>query len=216
VPHLYNFPGAFNVQVTYTPTKAGCPPTTAAIAIVIPDCPPPPPPVDDDDTEGPGPRPVDPCRVPDPNDGKEPGDGRTPPPPPPSGGGSAGCDALLYGAIGAIISGALMVVGGVCGKAPLFIGIGAGVGALGFVLLYLWLLVCGRATSCGVMQAIHCVLFWSFTFGWIAVAILGALSKSWECATFIAGFWGLIGWLANFLDAAMSKVGCERTCKLKL
>jgi hypothetical protein len=215
VPHLYNFPGAFNVQVTYTPTKAGCPPTTAAIAIVIPDCPPPPPPDDDDDT-GPGPRPVDPCRVPDPTDGKEPGDGRTPPPPPPSRGGSAGCDALLYGAIAAILSGGLMVVGGVCGSAPLFIGIGAGVAALGVVLLYLWLLICGRASSCGAMQHVHCALFWTFTVGPILVIILGVLSKSLPCAFAIAVYWGTIGWLANFMDGVMSKVGCERTCKLKL
>lgn len=211
VTHQYSFPtaGKLNVTLTYTPTKAGCEPSPMVTAILdVPLCT---GKVDGDDDDR------------DDEDGKveETRPVASPPPhlrpardPLPTEKESShdGCDALLVAAVGMVLAGGLMAVGGVCGKALLLAYIGTGAIVLGMVLFFLWMAFCGRISSCSMMRTVHCMLFWLGVFTPVIVIGLAILSQDLACIAAMAGYWGLVGWIYTILGAAMSAAGCSKKC----
>lgn len=221
VTHTVKFPRPpLTVDLVYTPSKPGCPPSSAPSKVInIPLCPP----------KG--------------DQGGKPGE-ETPPPPDKvviepkepeqddqqkgGGGGSAGCDALLWGAVGTALLGAGLFVGGVCGNAPFISVLGLALGLLGLALFFLWWAICGKITSCGVMQAVHCMLFWmvvaapAIALGIAGVAVvskaLGYQSgpfipqEAMPCFAAAAAFWGWVGSLYALLTWAMKTAGCAVRC----
>jgi hypothetical protein len=209
VTHQYSFPTAapLKVTLTYTPTKIGCDPSPRVTVLLdVPLCT---EKEDDDGQRGGGgeieePKPVTsppphlrPVRDPIPTERESAHDG---------------CDALLVAAVGMILAGGLMAVGGVCGKALLLAYIGAGVIVLGMVLFFLWMAFCGRISSCSMMRTVHCMLFWLGVFTPVIVIGLAILSQDLACTAAIAGYWGLVGWLYAILGSAMSAAGCAKRC----
>ena len=221
VTRTFKFPGPpLTVDLLYTPSKAGCPPSSPSTSktIDIPLCPPPP---KDDQTDKPEETKPPPDRVivDDPN--TQTGGGG-------SGSSSAGCDALLWGAVGTALLGAGMFVGGICGNLPFLLQAGLALSLLGLVLFFLWWAICGQITSCGVMQAVHCMLFWmvlaapviALGIGAVAVAskALGYTSgpiipqEAVPCVAAAAVFWGWVGTLYALLTWAMKAAGCAVKC----
>lgn len=209
VPHIFEFPGAFNITVKYTPTKAGCGTSTAATALVVPDCsqiviPPPPPPPDErtppprkpGDKPGYGSEPTRP--------GQQQVEGRA---------SSAGCDALLVAAISAMLLGGITILVGVCMKTPLIWIIGIAVAGIGAALFALWWLLCGKISSCGVMRSLHCLLFlMTIGIGPVGALIVALLAETKECIIAAFGYWGYVGTIYALLGSAMTAANCPKKC----
>ena len=219
VTHKYWFPDTYTVQLVYTPTKSGCPPSSPPGKTVSIDlCPPEEPPELEKPPSHDEPTVVDiPPEQPD-------DQGQTGPTKrdDTEGSGSFGCDALLIAALAAALAGGLVVVGGICGKAPLAIGIGISVMVLAAGLLLLWVAICGKIASCSFMQSVHCGLIWAFLIAPVAVGIGAGIvavgsgikiqqGDAW-CVAAIAGYWGWLGWVSEVLAWAMRKAGCSPTC----
>ena len=216
VTHKYWFPGTYTAQLIYSPAKPGCPPSSPpGKTLSIDLCPPTPPP----DETPPDKPPLVEIPPEQPSGQGQTGEQR---PDDTGGSGSFGCDALLLAAVAAALAGGLVVVGGVCGKVPLAVGIGLGVMVLAAGLLLLWIAICGRIASCSFMRSVHCMLTWAFLVAPFLV-LLGAgiaaitsginiQQKDLGCIAAIAGYWGWLGWVTYVLQLAMKKANCAPTC----
>ena len=220
VTESFLFPGpAITVSLVYTPSKAGCPRSSPAQTktVTIPLCPA--DPIIDEKGGGgdKGQRQPDPVVIP--AEDEHTGD---------KGGGAAGCDALLWGAVGMALLGAAMFGAGVCANVMFLWAAGLALGLLGLGLFFLWWAVCGKISSCGVMQDVHCMLFWMvIVSGVLGLAVTGiravsvALGNQGEavipmaavpCVAAAAAFWGWIGTLLALLTWAMKSAGCSTRC----
>ena len=156
VTRIFKFPGPpLTVDLLYTPSKPGCPPSSPPSKVInIPLCPPKGGPTGETEETKPPPDKVTIGKK-DGQEGQQNG----------GGGGSAGCDALLWGAVGTSLLGAGLTAAGYCGNLPFLFGMGLALALVGLVLFFLWWAVCGKISSCGVMQAVHCMLFWMVIVG---------------------------------------------------
>jgi hypothetical protein len=205
--HVYEFPGAYNITVQYTPSKSGCVASTAAAALVIPDCgkiviPPPPPreetppPKKTGDKPGYGSEPTRP--------GQQQVEGRA---------SSAGCDGLLVAAVAALLLGGITIVVGICSKVPLVLLAGIAIAGIGAALFAIWWLLCGKISSCGTMRSLHCLLFlMTIGIGPVGAIIVALLAKSPTCIAAAFGYWGYIGSIYALLGWAMSAANCPKKC----
>jgi hypothetical protein len=218
--HAYSFPNNYTIKLTYDPAKAGCSDTLATHYIEVPDC----------SSLGPPPTPTPPTPTPPtpptPTPSATPPTPPATPPTPPSpvagsssdgGSGSGGCGGLLWAAIALIFGGSLLLAITACLKVTIGIIIGAAASALGLLLFGLWLLLCGRLTSCAVMRSIHCFLYWYVTIITPLAVIFQLImwlsgSFSLPCFAGLFGHLGLMGWLYAQVGKAMTKKGCVKTC----
>lgn len=220
VQHEFAFPKSYSVQLLYKPSTEGCIAQPATLVLNVPDCGDLPPPPDDP----PGEKPVVPPGQVPPKDppGEEPDkpDGPKTPPGTPGGGGGGGfggCDGLLWAAVGLIFGGSLALGISLCGNLPIGVAISAAALALGLVLFFIWLAVCGSFTKCGVMRSVHCFLFWYITVA-VPVAMLVQIiawltgGGSWACVAGLFGHLGIIGWLYTQVGKAMTDNNCRKTC----
>jgi len=218
VPHQFNFPGTYIVELNYDPDEEGCPPTDAYGLVHIPRCGPGETLVVPTHTD------VKPKTVADPED-TPPVEHPKPLTPPehlfpetdvkPSGGGRFDCDALLVGAIALLLAGGLAIVIGVCSKFPWVIIGGAAGAVLGLILFLVWLGICGKITSCDVMQTMYRLLRFIILFGGPFLALAGVaqaagvvvdLDKG--CWAAILGYYGSIAFLKEILGDVMTDAGC--------
>lgn len=225
VIHQFTFPGTFIVELNFDPDEEGCPPTIAYGLVKIPDCR-----LEnggDGDgggggggagsEAGGGTQQDDPVPHPDP---------LTPPPKPGeppvtdvtkdgSGGARFNCDALLVGAIMLLLASGLAAVIGTCGNAPWVIAAGLIGTALGVGLFLLWIAICGKISSCGVMQSMYRLLRLIIVFGGPALALGGGLqalglglSLHAPCWAAILGYYGGIAYLREMLAEVMAARDC--------
>lgn len=205
VPHVYEFPGAYNVTVKYTPSKAGCGSSTAAAALVVPDCDDPiidPPKRDDPPPKGTADKPgygSEPTRP-----GGQQVEGRA---------SSAGCDGLLIAAIAAMLLGGITIVVGICSGVQVVLLAGIAISVIGAALFAIWWLLCGKISSCGTMRSIHCFLFlMTIGIGPVGATIIALLAKSKICIAAGFGYWAYAGTIYALLGWAMSAANCPKKC----
>lgn len=219
IKRTFAFPGPpLTVDLLYTPSKPGCPPSSSPSKVInIPLC----TPVGDQPEPGEPPPPPDVVVIPGKGTGQggQQGDGD---------GGSAGCDALLWGAVGTALLGAGLFAAGVCGGFPFLLGVGLALALVGLVLFFVWWAICGKISSCGVMQAVHCMLFWMVLAAPVIAAGIGGVAVTAKALGYTSGpiippevvpcvaaagaFWGWVGTLYALLTWAMKEAGCAVKC----
>lgn len=118
------------------------------------------------------------------------------------------CAAMLLAAIGLLISGAILIIIGICTGTGLSTVAGTVLAAVGAILLGLWFWFCRKTTSCAVLQQVRCLLFY-------AGAIFGffALLLSWlsGIACGLPAILSSLGWFgiqALVTDVMIAK-GCD-------
>lgn len=224
VSHRFDFPGTYNVKVTYRPTKNSCPQTVAYGTLNVPDCkdvktPPPPSPKGGGKPPpgvgGPGDR-IGETDVKPRGPANGGGDGR-------DGGGAGGgrlsCDALLVAAIMLLIAGGATIAIAICTKAGGYAILAGVVGlVLGAGLFALWVAICGKITSCDVMQKMHWLMGMILLFG-VPLGVIGAgaqaaglgINLDAPCWAAILGNLAAIGWLKDRLREIMENANCTPT-----
>ncbi|MFN7345996.1 MAG: PKD domain-containing protein [Betaproteobacteria bacterium] len=183
--HDYAVPGTYTVTARLRSTDPGCPNPASVFS-----------------------RPITVVRCPDPP--------TTTPPPPPT---SDPCAALLWAAIICMaLGGVLVVLGCVLSTAVpqasvVLMAVGIGLTVLGWLLLFIWWLVCRPITACSVILAVRAfVIAMIAVFAVIAIvlAILAAfgVGNLWPCAgaaTVYGLNWGIV--LAIIDGVALAR-GC--------
>lgn len=116
-----------------------------------------------------------------------------------------------------IFGGSLALAIAVCLKITIGIAVGAVASGLGLLLFVLWLLICGRFTSCDVMRTIHCFLYWYIAIvtplALILQLIMLLMGKfSLPCFAGLFAHLSLMGWLYAQVGKAMTQKGCVKTC----
>ncbi len=221
VSHEFEFPGlSYNIKVTYSPAQAGCPETSTIKTLLVPDCsdvPPPPPkgpeedPPETEENPKPSKRPDGIITETDVRPKEKPKERDDP------GGGKLSCDALLVAAVSLILAGGLAIVIGVCSKVW-WIGIaGVASAALGVALFFVWWAICGKISSCDVMQKMHSLLrmivLLGFPLGLLGLGLqaLEVVNLEPTCWGAIAGYYASIAFLKDRLEAIMWDADCPPT-----
>jgi hypothetical protein len=219
VSHEFEFPDlSYNIEVTYSPAQAGCPQTSKVKTLLVPDCkdvPPPPPPkrpegiIPETDVT-----PKKPAKRPE---GIFPETDVTPKKKDDTGGGKLSCDALLVAAVSVFLAGGLAIAIGVCSKVW-WVGIAGIAGAaLGVALFFVWWAICGKISSCDVMQKMHGLLRMIVLLGLplgllgLGLQALGGMNLEPACWGAIAGYYGSIAWLKDRLETIMWDADCPPT-----
>jgi hypothetical protein len=108
-----------------------------------------------------------------------------------------------------LLLGGIVLVIGLCINVFWVWIVGAAIAVVGLVLFFLWALFCASMTPCTLMWTMECILNWIVKVGLIVaiiVAIIG--SKNAACAAGSIAVWGGWGYLDNWLQTIMFKVGC--------